>query len=143
MIKTGIVIPLAFFSIFGLFIECFTFGYLNQSIHTPENERLTFYNYLIPLLLTFGFIIYFTREQILSKSYKEERNFNFILAAIVITCAFWAIPWQIRHIEWLIERNNPFLIEWIPIITAILFTIGSVIIQIRNFKIKYYNHKLN
>jgi hypothetical protein len=62
---------------------------------------------------------------------------------IVLIGVFIAIPWQIEQLKWVFNQRRFDLFEWIPIVTAIIFTLGSVIIQIKSYKAELRFSKSN
>lgn len=126
-LKMGIVTSLAVYAVLGLLLIGLGFTYLNQSSLTPENERLNFWNYLLPFLLTVGFILNFVVIQATTNHFKGGTQKLWINIILVSIGAVIAIKWQIEQILWLFEKSSVDILEWIPFLTGFTFTVGTVI----------------
>ena len=129
-LKIGLLVLIAAFSIFGLTVMCLLFGYLNQSSDTPESEKLGFFNYLLPFLLTLAFIVYFVFSQISTEAIEGIKKQWLVLTLLVIAAVI-AVPWQIKHISWLVGKvethHKVDAFEWVPILAGLIATIGSIV----------------
>lgn len=120
VLRAAILIPVSLFSIFALTLICIVFGFLNQSIHTPKEDQLTFVNYLLPYIMTVAFISYFTVKKILSKKGKSR---NVISRVFAIVGSIISLPWQFQHLNGYVKRQSFDPLEWMPFIIGITFTL--------------------
>ena len=109
------------------------FSYLAQSSQTPELKQLRFYNYLLPCLLTVGFIFYFTFDQITQKA-KNQRSIAWIRTTVIGLAAIGAIPWQIEHLKWQLQKESFAYFELGTYLIGAIFTIGTIIGELKIIK---------
>lgn len=94
-----IFIPLSIYSILGLTI-IMIFSLFNQSSNIPSEDQLGFFNYLLPYLLSVGFIIWFNLNYWLLK--KEVGHWAVLI--LIIIAGIWALRWQLWYWDWRISR---------------------------------------
>jgi len=94
-----IFIPLSIYSILGLTI-IIVFSLFNQSSNTPSEDQLGFFNYLLPYLLSVGFIIWFNLNYWLLK--KEVGHWAVLI--LIIIAGIRALRWQLWYWDWRISR---------------------------------------
>jgi hypothetical protein len=130
----GILLPLSLYAIIGLVIMSLFFGFLNQSSLTPEEEQLTFFNYLFPLIATLGFTIYFPFQLTKKTPLLTVPKIFRIKLLIAGLLAFVAIPWQVDHILWQLDRQELKIFETAPYMIGLFFTIGVLIEEMKKIK---------
>ncbi len=142
-LKLGILIPMAIYAFFGLIMISLFFSYLNQSSLTPKSEQLTFFNFLLPLFITLGFLIYF--PILITTMNRKRTDFKQIWIKLAILGIFtvFAVPWQIDQIVWQLERPGTNVLETAPFLIGMIFTIGTVIIEILILKRHTTTYKNN
>lgn len=129
ILKGLILIPIALFAIFSILMMNFVFGYWNQSSLTHKEEQLTFLNYLLPLILTIGFIIFITIKKLIGQRASDKRNWTMIF--ILLLGAIIAIPWQIQNLKWQIELAKIDFIELTPYLVGITFTGWAILNELK------------
>lgn len=107
----------------------FVFGYLNQSSLTPKEEQLTFLNYLLPLILTVGFILYITVKKLIGQKISAKRNWTLIV--LLLIGAIISIPWQIQNLEWQIGLERLDFIQLTPYLIGIVFMIWAILSELK------------
>ena len=123
-LKIGFLVLMATYAIFGMVSISWFFSYLNQSSLTPEDEQLTVFNYLFPLIVTLGFTVYFP-IQVTQKPTKLLHPIILWIELLIIgLLASVAIPWQMRHILWQLDQPDRNIFETAPYVIGLLFTIG-------------------
>ena len=119
----SIIIVLVVYSIFGLFMD-FVFSYGNQS---PYQERkLTLFNFVIPYLITVGFMIY---ASILLYKKPMTVKSTWIILCFAGILEIISIKLQVEFFIWKISKND--IGEIIPILTGIIMTIYIFVTLIR------------
>ena len=129
MLKSLILVPISLFAIFSILMMNFVFGYLNQSSLTPKEEQLTFLNYLLPLILTVGFILYITVKKLIGQKISAKRNWTLIV--LLLIGAIISIPWQIQNLEWQIGLERLDFIQLTPYLIGIVFTIWAILSELK------------
>ena len=81
-IRRVILILTSLYAISGIIMISLIFSYFNQSSNTPKEEQLTFLNFLLPLILSIGFIIYQTLKKI--RTNKNDKTNNWYLKAAIL-----------------------------------------------------------
>jgi hypothetical protein len=124
-----IIPPIAIYSILVMAMQMI-FSYGNQSI--SQKERLTFLNFILPGLITMGFMFLALIEVFLPRiNYKS----NLILLLFLLILESFAVKWQYEFLIWSIN-NNKFM-EAIPIIAGIilmLFVFLKLLIDVKVMK---------
>ena len=143
ILKLGILIPMAIYAFFGLIMISLVFTYLNQSSLTPMSEQLTFINFLLPLFITLGFLIYFPILITKMNRKRTDVKQNWIKLAILGALTVFAVPWQIEQVVWQLDSPGRNLLETAPYLIGIIFTIGTVIIEILIIKRHTTTYKNN
>ena|SRR5690554_6367240 len=130
--KAGILIVTSLIAIWVItFISGFT--YLNQSSMTPMDEQLNFFNYLLPYLLTIGFITYITFAKIVKLKHKR----NWVIIIFIGLGAFIAIPWQLEQLKFLFQKKDfNFIIEIFAYLIGLAFTIWTLIEEVKRKKMR-------
>jgi hypothetical protein len=126
----SILVPFAIYAIFGLIMVSLVFNYLNQSSLTPEDERLAFFNYLIPLFLTLGFVIYLP----ISLTISLNKESSWLTITVIGFFAMIAIPWQIEHLLWQIQKQKFYISELTPYLICLLFTLATIAQGVKKLK---------
>ena len=117
-------VPLALFSIYSIFLGSFMFSFLNQDIATPTDQQLTVLNYLLPMILTKGFIIY---QALVNPNKKRKTKKNkWLKISLIVVGAIIAIPWQIVHIQWQYQKSDYFL-NLLPYLVGFLMTLWTIV----------------
>ena len=117
-------VPLALFSIYSIFLGSFMFSFLNQDIATPTDQQLTVLNYLLPMILTIGFIIY---QALVNPNKKRKTKKNkWLKISLIVVGAIIAIPWQIVHIQWQYQKSDYFL-NLLPYLVGFLMTLWTIV----------------
>ena len=117
-------VPLALFSIYSIFLGSFMFSFLNQDIATPTDQQLTVLNYLLPMILTMGFIIY---QALVNPNKKRKTKKNkWLKISLIVVGAIIAIPWQIVHIQWQYQKSDYFL-NLLPYLVGFLMTLWTIV----------------
>ncbi|MCB9203312.1 MAG: hypothetical protein H6604_09780 [Flavobacteriales bacterium] len=129
ILKGLILVPISLFAIFSILMMNFVFGYLNQSSLTPKEEQLTFLNYLLPLILTVGFILYIPIKKLIGQKKSDKRNWTLIL--VLLLGAIIATPWQIQNLKWQIGLERIDFIQLTPYLIGIVFTIWAILNEIK------------
>ena len=125
IIRSIILVPLAVFSIWKIFLMSFVFSFLSQSANSPYLERLTVTNHLIPMLLTIGFIIYQTLNFLKRKKIIKKQKW--IINAVIVIGAFLAVSWQIGHLQWQNQHEGFNILESLPYLVGLFMTIWTVL----------------
>ena len=125
IIRSIILVPMAVYSIWGIFLMSFVFSFLSQSGNTPYPERLTVTNHLIPLFLTIGFIIYQTLNFLKRK--KMIKKQNWIINTAIVLGAFLAVSWQIDHLLWQNQHKEFNILENLPYLIGLFMTTWTVL----------------
>ena len=107
-----IVVLLIIFSLFGLLMEL-GFSYFNQSKN--QEHKLTFINFLLPWLITVGFMIFGSIEMYTVRTNIVKIKIILILLGLL---ELISIRWQFELLTWTIERKN--ISDIFPILTGIL-----------------------
>lgn len=106
----------------------FAFTFLNQSSNTPKEDQLGFFNYVVPFLLTVGFILYFNIYQFLPKSGKKD---NWIFLMFLLVAGLIALNWQVKAIQWYFSHGQVFdsidFSNYSPFLVSACFTIGTIV----------------
>ena len=117
-------VPLALFSIYSIFLGSFMFSFLNQDIAAPTDQQLTVLNYLLPMILTMGFIIY---QALVNPNKKRKTKKNkWLKISLIVVGAIIAIPWQIVHIQWQYQKSDYFL-NLLPYLVGFLMTLWTIV----------------
>ena len=118
------LVPLALFSIYSIFLGSFMFSFLNQDIATPTDQQLTVLNYLLPMILTMGFIIY---QALVNPNKKRKTKKNkWLKISLIVVGAIIAIPWQIVHIQCQYQKSDYFL-NLLPYLVGFLMTLWTIV----------------
>jgi hypothetical protein len=124
-----IIPPIAIYSIVVITMQML-FSYGNQSIY--QEERLTFFNFILPGLITMGFIFLAMIEVFIPRmNYKPI----LILILFLLILESFAVKWQIEFLIWSINNNK--FIETIPIIAGVLlmlFVFVKLLIDVKAMK---------
>lgn len=123
-LKIGFLVLMATYAIFGMVSISWLFSYLNQSSLTPEDEQLTVFNYLFPLIVTLGFTVYFPIQVTQKPTKLLHPKILWIELLIIGLLASVAIPWQMRHILWQLDQPDWNIFATAPYVIGLLFTIG-------------------
>ncbi|ADQ80503.1 hypothetical protein Palpr_2370 [Paludibacter propionicigenes WB4] len=107
-----IVVILIIFSLFGLLMEL-GFSYFNQSKN--QEHKLTFMNFLLPWLITVGFMIFGSIEMYTVRTNIVKTKIILILLGLL---ELISIRWQFEFLIWTIEKRN--IGDIFPILTGIL-----------------------
>jgi len=107
-----IVLILIIFSLFGLLMEL-GFSYFNQSKN--QEHKLTFMNFLLPWLITVGFMIFGSIEMYTVRTDIVKIKIILILLGLL---ELMSIRWQFEFLIWTIEKRN--ISDMFPILTGIL-----------------------
>ena len=107
-----IVVLLIIFSLFGLLMEL-GFSYFNQSKN--QEHKLTSINFLLPWLITVGFMIFGSIEMYTVRTNIVKIKIILILLGLL---ELISIRWQFELLTWTIERKN--ISDIFPILTGIL-----------------------
>ena len=135
------LLPLTIYSFFGMIIISLVFSYLNQSSLTPKAEQLTFFNYLFPFLVTLGFVVYFPILIVKNLGLNSSLKNRIIRCAVLASLAAIAIPWQIEHISWQVNKKEIMFSETAPYLIGTIFTIGTLILELNRVRIHYNEMK--
>ena len=136
IIRLILLLPITLYAIAGIFIGCFLFTFCNQLPNLPSERQLTVINYLLPMVLTVGFMIYQTfRNPYLEKEKSKHRWF---VSLIILGSGMIAIPWQVKHLMWEAQSINfEILIFIIPLVMTMWILIDEIkIIWNRSLKDK-------
>jgi len=131
-VKLGVLSLLAVYAIFGITMVSLFFSYLNQSSLTSQSERLTFFNYLFPFFLTIAFVVYFPLSQ--TFDHNSYKGFKWIRIVLIGSCVGIAIPWQIKHLLWQIEKQQFTVFEFTAYLIGLVFTLGTIFQEFRKLK---------